>query len=156
MPDERLSTWQRGLLSALWSFLQHPAAHIEDHLTGVEERLRQLEARLAGDLKGAVDTGVAGIHARLETVKRRVVEDLKYELRRVAQILALVMSCAVLALVGTIFALMAAWTGLKSFIGAFGASLVLAVSFLVGGLVVFGLFHSVLHRSHSPPITGSS
>jgi Putative Actinobacterial Holin-X, holin superfamily III len=167
MPDERLSTWQRGLLSALWSFLQHPAAHLEDHLTGVEGRLRQLEARLVGDLKGAehrleedfervIRGRVAEIHARLETVKRRVVEDLKHELRRVAQILALAMACAVLALVGMIFALMAAWTGLDSFIGAFGASLVLAVAFLVASLVVFGLFRSVLHRSHPPPITGSS
>jgi len=186
MLDERLSMWvlgrdasardgaMRGLLSALWSFLQHPAATFGDHLTALEERLRALEARLVGDLKAAVDTGVtaveenvagtehrleedlkrairgrvAGIQARLETLKRRVVEDLKHELRRVVLILVLAMGCAVLALVGMIFGLMAAWTGLEGFIGTLGASLVLAVIFLLGGLVVFGLLRSVLHRRH--------
>jgi|SRR5579863_8141020 hypothetical protein len=184
MLDERLSMWllgrdagardgaMRGLLSALWSFLQHPAATFGDHLTALEERLRALEARLVGDLKTAVDTGVtaveetvagaehrleedlrrairsrvAGIQGRLETVKSRVVEDLKHELRRVVLIAALVMGCAVLALVGMIFGLMAAWTGLKGFVGAVGASLVLAIVFLLGSLVVFGLLRSVLHR----------
>ena len=186
MLDERLSMWllgrdagardgaMRGLLSALWSFLQHPAATFGDHLTALEERLRALESRLAGDLKAAVDTGVvaveetvagtehrleedlkrairgrvAAIQARLETVKSRVVEDLKHELRRVVLILVLVMGCAVLALVGMIFGLMAAWTGIKDSVGAVGASLVLAVVFLLGSLVVFGLLRSVLHRPH--------
>jgi len=186
MLDERLSMWllgrdagardgaMKGLLSALWSFLQHPAATFGDHLTALEERLRALESRLVGDLKAAVDTGVAGvegavagaehrleedlkrairgrvagIQARLETVKNRVVEDLKHELRRVVLILALAMGCAVLALVGMIFGLMAAWTGLRDSIGAVGASLVLAVVFLLACLVVFGLLRSVLHRRH--------
>jgi hypothetical protein len=184
MLDERLSMWllgrdasardgaMRGLLSALWSFLQHPAATFGDHLTALEERLRALESRLVGDLKTAVDTGVtaveetvagaehrleedlrrairgrvAGIQARLETVKSRVVEDLKHELRRVVLITALVMGCAVLALVGMIFGLMAAWTGLKGFVGAVGASLALAIVFLLGSLVVFGLLRSALRR----------
>jgi hypothetical protein len=188
MPDERLSTWlfgrvasardgaMRGLLSALWSFLQHPAATFEDHLTALEERLRVLEARLVGDLRTAVDTGVvaveetvsgvenrleedfkrairgrvAGIQARLETVKSRVVEDLKHELRRVVLMLALVMGCGVLALVGMTFGLMAAWTDLKGLVGAVGASLVLAIAFLLASLVVFGLLRSVLHRSQPP------
>jgi hypothetical protein len=167
----------RALLSALWSFLQHPAATFEDHLTALEDRLRALEARLEGDLKTAVDTGiatvedtvagaehrleedfkrairgrVAGIQARLETVKRRVVEDLKHELQRVVLILALVMGCAMLALVGMIFGLMAAWTVLNGFVGAIGASLVLAMAFLLASLVVFGLLRSVLHRSPPPP-----
>jgi hypothetical protein len=166
----------RGLLSALWSFLQHPAATFGDHLTALEERLIALESRLVGDLKTAVDTGVtaveetvagaehrfeedfkrairgrlAGIQARLETVKSRVVEDLKHELRRVVLILVLVMGCAVLALVGMIFGLMAAWTGIKDSVGAVAASLLLAVVFLLGSLVVFGLLRSVLHRSHLP------
>src|SRR5580692_7996365 len=121
MLDERLSKWLlgrdagardgalRGLLSALWSFLQHPVANLDEHLSGLEARIGLLEARLVGDLKTAVDTGVvaveetvagvehrleedfgrvireriAAIQARLETVKRRVVEDLKQELRRV-------------------------------------------------------------------------
>src|SRR5580658_9180688 len=116
MLDERLSMWllgrdagardgaMRGLLPALWSFLQHPAATFGDHLTALEERLQALEARLVGDLKGAVDTGVvaveetvagvehrleedfkravhgrvAVIQARLESLKSRVVEDLKH------------------------------------------------------------------------------
>jgi hypothetical protein len=184
MLDERLSMWllgrdasardgaMRGLLAALWSFLQHPAATFGDHLTALEERLRALESRLVGDLKTAVDTGVtaveetvagaehrleedlrrairgrvAGIQARLETVKSRVVEDLKHELRRVVLITALVMGCAVLALVGMIFGLMAAWTGLKGFVGAVGASLALAIVFLLGSLVVFGLLRSALRR----------
>ena len=189
MPDERLSTRHlgrdpgaregamRGLLSALWSFLQHPAATFEDHLTAFERRLRVLEARLVGNLETEVDTGVvaveetvagvehrleedfkrairgrvAEIQARLETVKTRVVEDLKHELRRLVLMLAAVMGCGVLALVGMIFGLMAAWTDLKGFVGAVGASLVLAVVFLLASLVVFGLLRSVLHRSQPPP-----
>jgi hypothetical protein len=189
MPDERLSTRllarapsardgaMRGLLSALWSFLQHPAATFEDHFTALEERLRVLEARLVGDLETAVDTGVvgvedtvtgaehrleedfkrairgrvAGIQARLETVRSRVVEDLKHELRRVALMLALVMGCGVLALLGMTFGLMAAWTDLKGLIGAVGASLVLAIVFLLASLVVFGLLRSVLRRSQPLP-----
>jgi hypothetical protein len=51
----------------------------------------------------------------------------------------------VLTLVGTIFGLMAACTALKGFIGTLGASLVLALVFLLAGLVVFGLLRSVLH-----------
>jgi hypothetical protein len=153
----------RGLLSALWSFLQHPAATFEGHFTALEERLRVLEARLAGDLKTAVDTGVvtvedtvagvehrleedfkirgrvAALQARLEAVRNRVVEDLKHELRRVVLMLALVMGCGVLALVGVTFGLMAAWTALKGFVGAIGASLVLAIVFLLASLVLLGL-----------------
>jgi hypothetical protein len=167
----------RGLLSALWSFLQHPAATFEGHFTALEERLRVLEARLAGDLKTAVDTEVvtveetvagvehrleedfkhairgrvAALQARLEAVRNRVVEDLKHELRRVVLMLALVMGCGVLALVGVTFGLMAAWTALKGFVGAIGASLVLAIVFLLASLVVFGMLRSVLRRSHPPP-----
>ena len=189
MPDERLSRWllgrdrsardgaMRGLLSALWSFLQHPAATFEDHLTALERRLRVLEARLVGDLKTAVDTGVvaveetvtgvehrleedfkrairgrvAEIQAGLETVKTRVVEDLKHELRRVALMLGLLIGCGVLALVGIVFGLMAAWTDLKGFVGAIGASLMLAIVFLLASLVAFGLLRSVLHRSQPAP-----
>jgi len=144
-------------------------------LTALEKRLRALEARLVGDLETAADTGVvaveetvagvehrleedfkraicgrvAGIQARLETVKTHVVEDLKHELRRVVLMLAAVMGCGVLALVGIIFGLMAAWTDLKGFVGAVGASLALAVVFLLASLVVFGLLRSVLHRSQA-------
>src|SRR5580692_9298222 len=85
----------RGLLSALWSFLQHPAVHLEDHLTTVEERLKSLEARVVGDLHTAVDTRVAGIHARLDGVKKRVVEDLKRELHHLILVGALVAVSAV-------------------------------------------------------------
>jgi hypothetical protein len=189
MPDERLSTQHlgrdrgarngamSGLLSALWSFLHHPAATFGDHLTALEQRLRVLEARLVGDLQTAADTGVvaveetvagaehrleedfkrairgrvAEIQARLETVKRHVVEDLKHELRRVVLTLALVMGCGMLALIGMIFGLMAVWTDLKGFVGAMGASLVLAIVFLLASLIVFGLLRSVLHRSQPPP-----
>lgn len=189
MADERLSRWllgrdrsardgaMRGLLSALWSFLQHPAATFEDHLTALEGRLRVLEARLVGNLETEVDTGVvaveetvagaehrleddlkrairgrvAEVQARLEAVKTRVVEDLKHELRRVALMLALLIGCGVLALVGMIFGLMAAWTDLKGIVGAVGASLMLAIVFLLASLVAFGLFRSVLHRSQAAP-----
>jgi hypothetical protein len=189
MRDDRLSTWllgrasgardgaMRGLLSALWSFLQHPAATFGEHLTSVEERLRLLEERLVGDLKSAVDTGVvaveesvegaehrleddfkgamrgriAGIQARLEAVKTRVVEDLKHELRRVVMILATGIACAMLALLGMVFALMAAWTDLRGVVGPVGASLALAVAFLLASLIVFALLRSVLHRSSTPP-----
>jgi hypothetical protein len=154
MPDERIS---RGLLPALWSFLQHPAAAVGDHWVALEERLRVLEARLVGDLKTAVDTRVVGveeiirgrvaeIQARLESVKKRAVEDLKHELRRVVLILALVLGCGVLALIGATFGLMAAWTALADFMGAVDASLVLTTGFLIASLVVFGLLRSVLHR----------
>ncbi len=194
MSDERLLTWllgrstsardgaMRGLLSALWSFLQHPAATFGDHLSALEERIRSLEARLVGDLKTAVDTGVvaveetvagaeqrleedfkraihgraAAIQARLETVKRHVVDDLKHELHRVVLMFVFVMSCAVLALVGMIFGLMAAWAYLKGFIGAVGASLVLAIVFLLASLVVFGQLRSLLHRSQPPPSAAKS
>jgi hypothetical protein len=167
----------RGLLSALWSFLQHPAATFEDHLTALEGRLRVLEARLVGNLETEVDTGVvaveatvagaehrleedfkhairgrvAEIQARLETVKTRVVEDLKHELRQVALMLAMLIGCGVLALVGIVFGLMAAWTDLKGFVGATGASLMLAIVFLLASLVAFGLLRSVLHRSQPAP-----
>jgi hypothetical protein len=185
MLDERLVRWLvgrdegardgalRGLLSALWAFLQHPAVHLEDHLTSLEERLKRAEAQLVGDLKTAVDTGVvaveetiagvehrleqdfdrtirarvAGLQERLEAVKKRVVDDLKRELRRVVLILVLAMGCAVLALIALVFGLMAAWMGLERYMGEFGASLALAMVFLVGGLVVMGLLRSVLHRS---------
>ena len=194
MPDERLATGTlsrgastrdgatRGLLSALWSFLQHPAATFGDHLTTLEERIRALEARLAGDLRTSVDTGIvaveqtvagaehrleedlkhairdriAGIQARLETVKKHVVDDLKRELHRVMLMLALLTGCAATALVGTIFGLMAAWTYLMGILGAVGASLVLAMVFLLASLAVFGLFRSVLHRSQPPPGTGKT
>src|ERR1700691_6549372 len=77
----------RGLLPALWSFLQHPAAILEDHLTGLEERLRMLEARLVGDLKTAVDTGVVAVEETVTGVEHRVEEDFKRALRgRVAAI----------------------------------------------------------------------
>ena len=46
-----------------------------------------------------------------------------------------------------IFGLMAAWTELSAFVGAVGASLVLAIVFLVAGLAALGLLRSVLHRS---------
>jgi hypothetical protein len=194
MPDERLATRPlsrgasardgatRGLLSALWSFLQHPAATFGEHLTAVEERIRALEARLAGELRTSVDAGViaveetvagaehrleedlkhairdrvAGIQARLETVKKHVVEDLKRELHRVVLMLALLTGCAATALVGTIFGLMAAWTYLMGLLGAVGASLVLAMVFLLASLAVFGLFRSVLHRSQPPPGAGKT
>jgi hypothetical protein len=167
----------RGLLPAIWSFLQHPAATFGDHLTSLEERLSALETRLVGDLKSAVDTGVVAvedtvagaehrleddlehaihgrlalIQARLETVKNRVVEDLKRELHRLVLMLALATGCAVLALVGVIFGLMAAWTELRDFVGPAGASLVLAIVFLLAGLVVFGVLRSVLHPSQPAP-----
>src|ERR1700678_2216635 len=101
MPDERLSTWlfgrvasardgaMRGLLSALWSFLQHPAATFEDHLTALEERLRVLEARLVGDLRTAVDTGVVAVEETVSGVENRLEEDFKRAIRgRVAGIQA--------------------------------------------------------------------
>jgi len=133
-----------GLLSALWSFVQHPAVTLEETVVGAEHRLEE-------DFQHAIRGRVAGIQARLETVKSRVVEDLKHELRRVALMLALVTGCGVLALVGMTFAVMAAWTDLKGFVGAVGASLVLASVFLLASLVVFGLFRAVLHRSQLPP-----
>ena len=169
----------RGLLSALWAFLQHPAVHLQDHLTSVEERVRALEAQLVGDLKSAVDTGVVaveetiagveqrleqdfdrtirarlqGIRARQESVKKRVVEDLKRELRRVALVAALVMVAGLLGLIALVFGLMAAWTSLQGLVGDLGASLVLAVIFLLVSLVVLGVLRSVLHRSKIPPET---
>src|SRR5580658_7128831 len=87
MLDGRLSTWllgrdsgardraMRGLLSALWSFLQHPAGAFEDHLTALEERLRALETRLVGDVKTAVDTGVIAIEETVTGAEHRLEED---------------------------------------------------------------------------------
>jgi hypothetical protein len=170
----------RELLSALWSFLHHPAATFEEHLTALEQRLKSLEARLAGDLATGVDTGVvaaeeavasaehrleddfkgalrsrvAGIQVRLEAVKTRVVEDLKRELRRVALLLTLMLGCGVLALVAMIFGLMAAWGELRDLLGSVGASLLLAMVFLLGSIIVFVVFRSVLHRVQSRPAAG--
>jgi hypothetical protein len=79
----------RRLLSALWSFLQHPAVAVEDTVAGAEHRLEE-------DLKRAIRGRLAMVEARLETVKSRVVEDLKRELHRVVLILALATGCAVL------------------------------------------------------------
>ena len=166
----------RGLLPALWSFLHHPAAVLEGHVSALEERLRGLETRLLGPLQTAADIGVvaaeetvtgaehrieedlklsirgrvATIQGRLEALKTRVVEDLKHELRRVALVLALAIGCGALALVAMIFGLMAAWTGLRGFVGAVGASLVLTAVFLLGSLVLFGLLRATLNRSQSP------
>jgi hypothetical protein len=189
MPDERLAAWlfgriagsrdgaMRGLLSALWSFLQHPAAAFGDHLTALEERLSALEGRLIGDLQTALDRGVvavedsvagaehrlesdfkkaiqsriAVVQVRLDTIRNRVVEDLKRELRRVALVLALLMSCAVLALLVVTFGLMAAWMSLAGLIGAIGASLVLTLLFLLSGVIVFRLLYSVLYHTQLPP-----
>src|SRR5579863_3137452 len=101
MPDERLSRWllgrdrsaregaMRGLLSALWSFLQHPAATFEDHLTALEGRLRVLEARLVGNLETEVDTGVVAVEATVAGAEHRLEEDFKHAIRgRVAEIQA--------------------------------------------------------------------
>lgn len=134
----------RGLLSALWAFLQHPAVHLEEHLTAIEETIAGVEHRLEQDIERTVRGRIAGIQARLETVKKRVVEDLKRELHRVVLMLALALGCGVLALTGLIFGLMAAWTDLKGFIGPVGASLLLASVFLLASLVVLGLLRSVL------------
>ena len=189
MPDDHLSTpfagrnsnarvaAVKGLLSALWSFLQHPGVHLEEHLSAVEERLQLIEHRVAGDLKSAAETRIAaaeeaiasvehrlendiqhairgrlaGIQARLEPVKARVIEDLKRELRRVVSILAIAVACASLALLGLIFALVALWTGLRNSIGAVEASVALATAFLLASAGAFGLLRSVLHRPHTPP-----
>ena len=142
MTDERL----RGLLSALWSFLQHPAVHVEEHLTAVEETLAGVEHRLEQDFERNVRGRIAAIQARLETVKNRAVEDLKRELHRAVLMLSLGMGCAALGLTGAVFGLMAAWTGLKGLIGPVDASLVLATAFVLASLVVLGVLRSVLHR----------
>jgi hypothetical protein len=141
----------RGVLSALWSFLHHPAAALEERLSALEDTASGLEHRLEEDFKRAVRGRVAGIQARLETVKERVIEDLKRELRRVILLMSLVVGCAGLALVGAIFGLTAAWMGLTRFLGSLDASLVLAIAFLVASLMVFAVFRSVLHRSVHPP-----
>src|ERR1700722_19815758 len=101
MPDERLITWllgrdpsardgaMRGLLSALWSFLQHPAANLEDHLSALEDRLRVLEARLVGDLQTAVDTGVGAVEETAAGAEHRLEQDFERTIRgRVAGIQA--------------------------------------------------------------------
>jgi hypothetical protein len=136
----------RGLLPALWSFLQHPAVHVEEHLSAVEETLAGVEHRLEQDFERNVRGRIAAIQARLETVKKRVVEDLKRELHRMVLMLALGMGCAVLALTGMVFGLMAAWTDLKGLIGPVDASLALAVAFVLASLVLLGLLRTVLHR----------
>jgi hypothetical protein len=60
----------RGLLSALWSFLHHPAASFEETVAGAEHRLEE-------DVGRAIRARVADIRARLEPVKSRIVEELK-------------------------------------------------------------------------------
>jgi hypothetical protein len=141
----------RGLLSALWSFLQHPAVHlhtaVDAGLVAVEENIASVEHRLEEDFERVVHSRVAGIHARLEAVKKRVVEDLKRELHRILLVVMLLVAGAVLALIGGVFGLMAAWTELRELIGSVGASLVLAAVFVVASLIVLGMLRSVLHRS---------
>jgi hypothetical protein len=137
----------KRLLAALWSFLQHPAVHLEERLAAVEESIAVVEHRLEQDVERTVRSRIVGIQARLETVKQRVVEDLKRELHRVVLMLALAIGCGMLALTGVIFGLMAAWMDLKGFIGPVGASLALAIAFLLASLAVLGLLRSVLHKA---------
>jgi hypothetical protein len=124
---------------------------VDTGVVAVEETIAGVEHRLEQDFERTIRGRVAGIQTRLETVKKRVGEDLKHELHRVVLMLVLVMGSATLALIGMIFGLMAACTDLKGFIGAVGAALVLAIAFLLGSLVVLGLLRSVLHRSQPPP-----
>jgi hypothetical protein len=189
MAGERLSKWLgdlgvaapdgaiKGLLSALWSFLQHPATAFDDHLTALEERLSGLESRLVGDFQAGVERGIvaveesvasverrlnddfrlairgriSAIQARLDAIRSRVVENLKHEVHRILLMLALAAGCGLLGLVGMIFALMAAWMILRGYVGATGASVILAALFLIASLIVFRVLHSMLHRSQPPP-----
>jgi hypothetical protein len=57
----------RGLLSALWSFLQHPAVAVEDAVADAEHRLEE-------DFKRAIRGRLALVEARFETVKSRLVD----------------------------------------------------------------------------------
>lgn len=157
MPDDHLLTLLLGrlggardgslqrLLSALWSFLQHSPALIEGHLSALEERLTGLEQ----DLERALNGRMSIIQARLETVKTRVVADLKRELRRLIVSMALAAGSAVMMLVGAVFGLIAVWTKLRGLIGSVGASVALAAVFFVAAAVALGLLRSFLHRSQS-------
>jgi hypothetical protein len=105
----------RGLLSAVWSFPRNPTV-LEDRVVDVQERLAAVERRIVGDLKAAIENRidaaegasprlsiasrrtssgpsgaprVAGLDARLQALRTRVVEDLKTELRKVILLLAL-------------------------------------------------------------------
>ena len=83
MPDQRLATRPlsrgagardgatRGLLSGALVFLEHPAATFGEHLTAPEERIRALEARLAGDLRTLVDTGIIAVEETVAGVEHR-------------------------------------------------------------------------------------
>jgi hypothetical protein len=133
-----------GLLSALWSFLRHPTAHVEDHVRAMEERLEQ-------DLQSAIKLRLATVEHHLDAVRIRVVERLGQELRRVARIVVMSASAVSLALVGGFFALLGAWLSLKGIIGAVGASFLLAGLFAFLSLAVLAALHSITHQARSQP-----
>jgi len=106
------------LLSAVWSFLRHPASAAEDHLLALEARL---ETQMT---------------ERLESVRSLLVEQLRRELRRVARVLALGASVGLLALVAGFFALLGIWLSLRSVLGGARASFLIAALFAVLSLGV--------------------
>jgi hypothetical protein len=139
----------RGLLAAIWSFLQRPAGAVETRVAAAEETVERLERHLEDDFKRAIRARAARIEAELESVKTRVVEDLKHELRRVVFILAIAAACGSLAVIAAVFGLMALWAALRNSIGSVEASLVLTIAFLLASLLAFGLLRAFLGRSHT-------
>lgn len=158
----------RDLLSAVWSFLQHPTV-LHDRVVEVEERLASVERRIVGDLKaaiekrivaveegaaavehrlekdlkGAVRGRVAALEGRLSDLKARVVENLKTQLHRALLVLALGAAAGVLALVGAIYALMGAWLSLRSVLSPVSASFVLAAAFFIFSFLALAILSSV-------------
>ena len=113
----------------MWSVLRHPAR----------------------ELRAATERRLVEIARHLDSIRTRVVEELRKELRRAIVILSLTAATALLGLVGGLFALLGIWLSLSRTFGIVGASFVLAGLFLFLGLGALRALHSVTARAVSQP-----
>ena len=115
-----------GLLAAVWSFLRHPTVP-KDRVTDVEETQAGRSRLVAGE-------------------GRRVIGELKAELRGAIRILILGAGAGLLALVGAIYILMGTWLTLGGLVGAVAASFTMGVAFMVLSLVILMVLSKARRR----------
>ena len=119
----------RPLVSSLWSLVRHPTR----------------------ELRAAIKRQLAAVEWHLDSLRTRIVEELRKEVRRAILILSLSAAAALLGLLGGLFALLGTWLSLTRALGAVGASFVLAGLFLLLSLWVVRALHSVTTRGVSQP-----
>ena len=113
----------------MWSVLRHPTR----------------------ELRAATERRLVEIARHLESIRTRVAEELRKELRRALVILSLTAAAALLGLLGGLFALLGIWLRLSRTLGTVGASFVLAGVFLLLSLGALRALHSVTARGVSQP-----